>query len=125
MKYLILIAFSIISCKTNVSKTTELNKNSEMMDQQSTFRKSLSENNTYTLYYKIAENMNSPVKIFTYYVTDTDTGKMVKKIESIAAEKIYWKDSNTLAIIPYTEMIQKSDVVGEINQPNEILIKIK
>ncbi|SEG27689.1 hypothetical protein SAMN05421847_1867 [Halpernia humi] len=96
-----------------------------MMDQQSTFRKSLSENNTYTLYYKIAENMNSPVKIFTYYVTDTDTGKMVKKIESIAAEKIYWKDSNTLAIIPYTEMIQKSDVVGEINQPNEILIKIK
>lgn len=125
MKYLILIAFSIISCKTNVSKTTELNKNSEMMDQQSTFRKSLSENNTYTLYYKIAENMSSPVKIFTYYVTDTDTGKMVKKIESIAAEKIYWKDSNTLAIIPYTEMIQKSDVVGEINQPNEILIKIK
>ena len=125
MKYLILIAFSIISCKTNVSKTTELNKNSEMMDQQSTFRKSFSENNTYTLYYKIAENMNSPVKIFTYYVTDTDTGKMVKKIESIAAEKIYWKDSNTLAIIPYTEMIQKSDVVGEINQPNEILIKIK
>ncbi|WP_103913823.1 hypothetical protein [Halpernia humi] len=125
MKYLFLIAFSIISCKTNVSKTTELNKNSEMMDQQSTFRKSLSENNTYTLYYKIAENMNSPVKIFTYYVTDTDTGKMVKKIESIAAEKIYWKDSNTLAIIPYTEMIQKSDVVGEINQPNEILIKIK
>lgn len=124
MKYIILIFFLIISCKSYTSHKVDLNKKKEIMDEQSSFKKIMNENGTYALNYRVADNIDSPVKIFTYYVTDTATNRMIKKSEDVAAEKIYWKDNATLAIIPYTGMIQKNDVVGEVNKPNEILIKI-
>ncbi|MGS0749100.1 hypothetical protein [Halpernia sp. GG3] len=125
MKYLLLLALSIISCKTSASKSIAIKKTNEMVNQKSAFSKLANSDNSYTLYYKIEKNSNSPVKLFTYYVTDNKTNKILKTTEQIAAEKIFWKDDHTLAIIPYTEMIPKNDVVGEPFKIAEILINIK
>lgn len=116
--------FSMISCKTNNAKHKEVNSMSELVGHQNTFFKMLNDNNSLTLYYKVDESINNPVKIFTYYVADSKTKKILKTSEQVAAEKIYWKDNVTLAIIPYSDAMQKNDVVGSPNKNNEILIKI-
>lgn len=125
MKLIIFLIFSTISCATNTSKPPVSSNMEKLTNQQSTFKKIINNNNSYSLFYKVETNVNSPVQLFSYYITDSKTNKVVKKTEQVAAEKIYWKDNNTLAIIPYTEMIQKNDVVGAPVKTNEILIKIK
>lgn len=124
MKYTLFLLLSIISCKISPNKTTEIAKN-KLVAQQNLFKKVVNGNNSYTLYYKVDENINTPVRIFTYYITNTQTKKIVKSSEQVAAEKMYWKDNNTIAIVPYTEMIQKNNEVGAAEKINEILINIK
>ncbi|MBC7555843.1 MAG: hypothetical protein H7195_02660 [Chryseobacterium sp.] len=124
MKYTLFLLLSIISCKVSPNKTTEITKN-KLVAQQSLFTKVVNGNNSYTLYYKVDENINTPVRIFTYYITNTQTKKIVKPSEQVAAEKMYWKDNNTIAITPYTEIIQKNNEVGAPEKINEILINIK
>ncbi len=125
MKYLVLFSIVIISCKSNnVTVNKSIDKTS-VINQQNDYSKLLSSNNSYTLYFKVEKGVSGPVKIFTYYVTNTSTKKTVKSSQQIAAEKIYWKDDHTLAIIPYTEMVQKQSDVYEPEKSNEILINIK
>jgi hypothetical protein len=125
MKYLIFFIFTISSCKTSTSKTTEVNNVNELVKQQNMFTKIINGDNSYVLYYKVEKSINNPVKIFTYYIMDNQSKKVIKTSEQVAAEKIYWKDNTILAIIPYTEVMQKNDVVGAPDSTNEILIKIK
>lgn len=125
MKYLIFFVLSIFSCKSTTNNTLEATKKNEAMVKRSDFIKVANNNNSYNLYYKIDENKHTPVKIFTYYVTNLQTGKVVKPSQQVAAEKIYWKDENTLAIVPYIEMIKENNEVGATPKINEIIINIK
>lgn len=125
MKYFIFFLFSITSCKTSNATAMVVHDKNPQMNLKSTFKKMVNANNTYNLFYKVESNMNNPVKIFTYYITDYQTNKMVKTSTQVAAEKIYWKNDTTLAIIPYVEVMKKNDVVEDIEKTNEILIKIK
>lgn len=109
-----------------MSKDSENSKSNELIvNQESDFKNMLSKGGTYTLHYRVEEEKNSPVKRFTYYVTTTSDKKVARKIETLAAEKIYWKNNNTLAIIPYVEVMRASTEVGVNPQQQEILITIK
>lgn len=124
MKYIIPIFAILASCKS-VANEPAMNSKNESAQKQESYKKMISENSTYTLHYKVKEDMTSPVKLFTYYVTSTKNNKTIRSSETVAAEKIYWKDDHTLAIIPYTEVMQQSTEVGVDIQPKEILINIK
>ena len=50
-------------------------------------------------------------------------GKIIRKKEGIAAEKIYWKDATTIAVILYKEVQQITTIPEQITD-NEILIKL-
>ena len=106
-------------------EATNSENNQVIVKQESDFKYMLSKTGTYTLHYKVEEDKNSPVKRFTYYVTTTADKKIARKTETVAAEKIYWKNDYTLAIIPYVEVMRESTEVGVSPQPQEILIIIK
>ena len=125
MKFIIFSTLLLFSCKTNTSKAPELSNMNELLNQQNAFTKILNGDNSLVLYYKVEKNKSNPVKIFTYYVVDGHSKNIVKSADQVAAEKIYWRDNKTLAIIPYTEVIQKDINVGDTDKSNEILIKIK
>ena len=125
MKYIIPILAILVSCNSVANEPAVTTKANEPMQQQGDYKKMISKNSTYTLHYKVKEDMTSPVKLFTYYVTSTTNNKTIRSSETVAAEKIYWKDDHTLAIIPYTEVMQQSTEVGADPKPKEILINIK
>lgn len=125
MKYFFLLFASLMSC-TSMSTDPENSKSNDVIvNQESDFKHVLSKGGTYTLHYKMEEEKNSPVKRFTYYVTTTADKKVARKSETVAAEKIYWKNNYTLAIIPYVEVMRASTEVGVNPQQQEILITIK
>ena len=125
MKYIIPILAILVSCNSVANEPAGSTKATEPMHHQGDYKKMISKNSTYTLHYKVKEDMTSPVKLFTYYVTSTENNKTIRSSETVAAEKIYWKDDHTLAIIPYTEVMQQSTEVGADPKPKEILINIK
>lgn len=125
MKYFGFTFILFLSCKGVTNNSSTPNNSHQVMENQVNFKKLLSKNYTYTLNYEIKDQQNSPVKRFTYFITVTKTNKMIRNSETIAAEKIYWKDDSTLAIIPYVEVMQQSNEVGVNPQTKEILIKLK
>jgi len=125
MKYHILALPFLLSCNSISNVPSNPQNKIEIVKQQGDFKQLLSSNNTYTLYYQIEEQKNSPVKRFTFYVSINADHKTARSTETVAAEKIYWKDDQTLAIIPYVEVMQESTEVGVNPQPKTILIKIK
>ena len=125
MKYHIIALAFLISCNSIGNDPSNSQNKKEIVKQQSDFKQLLSSNKTYTLNYKIEEQKNSPVKRFTFYVTITANKKTARNSETVAAEKIFWKDDHTLVILPYVEVMQQSTEVGVNPQPKTILIKIK
>lgn len=124
MKYLLLIFAGMLSCKSTgarapVSKTAQAKVNP-----QDAFRQLASKEGSYILYYKVDAPENSPVRQYTYYITSTETNKIVRSTQSVTAEKIYWKTDQILAIIPYTEVMKHSDNVNVNHNPKEILINL-
>lgn len=119
-----LFSNALTGCSTNKDPKETPIKNSEIVNTQSNFSKLLSKNSSYTLHFKVEEKMNSPVRFYTYYITSTKDNMIVKKETGIAAEKIYWKNDHTLAIIPYVEVMQQTTEINENHQPNEILIDL-
>ena len=124
MKYLLLITALITSCKSTDAETSVPKTNTPKVEQVDDFQQLASKNGSYILHYKVKEDKSSPVKWYTYYVTAAKSKKIVKPSEGLTAEKIYWKDDHTLAIIPYTEVMQHSDDVNVNLQPKEILIDL-
>lgn len=122
VKTIIFCVFITLSCESKKSMDSLLNQNTNTINNDYSTKNS--PNNTYTLYYKISEKENSPVKWISYYVIKNSDKKTVKKEEGIAAEKIYWKNDNTIAIIPYQDIIQASSLEDDIKS-NEIMIKLE
>lgn len=124
MKYLLLIFAGMLSCKSTEAQApiskTELAK----VNPQDGFRQLTSKEGSYILYYKVDAPENSPVRQYTYYITSTETKKVVRSPQSVTAEKIYWKTDQILAIIPYTEVMKHSANVNENHNPKEILINL-
>lgn len=114
-----------ISCETTVKPAINPENTDQPMTQQKDYKTSNNTANTLVLHYKVEEESTNPVRRFTYYVTDRSSGKVIRQSEVVAAEKIYWKDNTTLAVIPYKEVMQKYEVPGEPEVKNEILIYIK
>lgn len=125
MKYLLLFFMLIISCDSTINSVPDEINSNEIVKKQEGFQRLVSKNTTNTAFYKVDKTMNSPVQLFTFYVTNTKSNKVVRETEKIAAERIYWKDDHTLAIVPYVGMVQQSNEVGVNDKIKEILITIK
>lgn len=121
MRVLIIIFLTMMACEPSSKLAVE----QKVAVQDQSFRKVSNNNHTYTLHYKIVENTKSPVRNFTYFVSKYNTSEIIKKQETTAAEKIYWKDNNILAVVPYTDVARQPTEVGSTTNPNEILINIK
>ncbi len=87
------------------------------------FLKNESPNKEFILFYKIEEKKDNPVRWITFFVIKTSDQKIIRKKEGIAAEKIYWKDATTIAVILYKEVQQITTIPEQITD-NEILIKL-
>ena len=85
--------------------------------------KNESPNKEFILFYKIEEKKDNPVRWITFFVIKTSDQKIIRKKEGIAAEKIYWKDATTIAVILYKEVQQITTIPEQITD-NEILIKL-
>lgn len=115
----------LMSCETQ-SKADSVKISAKNLEvNQMNYKTVSNSDNTLTLHYSVKEEITDPVRIFSYYVTDSSTKNTVKTLEKVAAEKIYWKDNNTIAIIPYKEVMQKEDDLNAPRIENELLIKIK
>lgn len=122
MKLLIIFSLLVMSC---TSKSVNLQPRGEdEMQEKSGYKSALNSTNTYILYYKVNQEIDTPVKIFSYWVKEKSTGKTILKETEMAAEQIYWKNADTLAIIPYHDAIRAETVPGA-STVKEILIKIK
>lgn len=125
MKYLLFCFLLIISCDSMINSASDEKKSNEIVKVQEGFQQLISKNTTHTLFYKVEKTLNTPVQLIAFYVTNTKSNKVVREIEKIAAERIYWKDDQTLAIIPYVGIVQQSNEVGVQDKIKEILITIK
>lgn len=125
MKKIILLMI-LLSCSSNanINKVQKTDRNQIEITYKD-FHQKGNKNGRYTLYYKVEENQMSPVKWFTYFVVDNSNNKIIREPKGVAAEDIYWKNENTLAIVPYKEVEQLQTIVGENKNNNEILINIK
>lgn len=114
------------SCETSVKSTKSTTEKDVAMVQETDYKISANKSNTRMLHYKLEESISNPIPRITYYVTDQLSKKVVTEKAVVAAEKIYWKNNTTLAIIPYKGMIKKEEIPDvNINANNEILIPIK
>lgn len=119
----------VLSCKAadqqllkTLPKTTELSE--EGVNQKVKFKNSPNASGTMVLYYRVIHAVNSPVTSVEFYVKEQKSGKILKPTETLAAEKIYWKDNNSIAVIPYEDAMKHQEL-GEILETREIIIKIK
>lgn len=108
-----------------INSASDEKKSNEIVKVQEGFQQLISKNTTHTLFYKVEKTLNTPVQLIAFYVTNTKSNKVVREIEKIAAERIYWKDDQTLTIIPYVGIVQQSNEVGVQDKIKEILITIK
>lgn len=125
MKSLVLL-ISLLSCSAKTATSPDQNPDLGMsVENLQTNLKSINnKDNTATLHYIISGEKNSPVRKVEYYITDTKSGKIIKTKETVAAEKIYWKDNQSIAIVPYSDA-PRQEVLGSPNIDNEIIVKIK
>lgn len=129
MKFFSVLMF-LVSCtamqKTGTTPESDLNvsNSGQIAPARENFKHVVSPSGTYILYYKKKENANSPVIMLEYFVISKKTGKTIKAKETLAAEKIYWKDNNSIAIIPYEDAMKHQEL-GEEPENREIIIKIK
>ncbi len=122
MKYYIIILLFLISCKMQNSNSTRANIVNNYQ-KETGFLKNESPNKEFILFYKIEEKKDNPVRWITFFVIKTSDQKIIRKKEGIAAEKIYWKDATTIAVILYKEVQQITTIPEQITD-NEILIKL-
>lgn len=113
-----LFIMMLISCTTNNNNLSIEN------DYTRQYKKKLNENGTYIIYYKINNLENSSIKNISFFVTDKKN-KIVRKEETITAEKIDWKDNNTISVIPYVGIIEKEEEISDTLKSNEKLITIQ
>ncbi len=122
-RLLTFITFFLLSCKPReVTKKVEFPQSRTQVMTEG-YRKSPNPDSSRILWYKTEQSVNAMAPWYLYFVTDKDGKEIILKEQRILAEKIYWKDKNTLAIIPYREMIQEESL--ENPNKNEILINIK
>lgn len=127
IKFILLFSFIFFqNCRSKDKSTidTTLSTLPEMRDNQA-YKKSPNPSHTLILNYTITESVKSPVKMITYYVTDVNSNKVIYSKKEVAAERISWKDDQTLMIVPYIGMVKKTEEVGQEDESTTILIKIK
>ena len=120
MKLHLFLFFILFSCKPVV----DANKQTIEAIKDKTFKVIPNSDRTLKLYFKKEESFADPIPKVTYLVTDYQTENVKKNLETVAAEKIYWKSNTVIAVIPYHEVMKEPTEVGKIDNKNEILIKI-
>lgn len=101
-----------------------LSSSEQTMPARDGYKQVLNPSGTYILFYKRIETVNSPVVLIEYFVDNKKTGKNIKPKARVAAEKIYWKDDISLAIVPYSDAMKHQEL-NELPENREIIIKIK
>ena len=120
MKLHLFLFFILFSCKPVV----DANKQTIEAIKDKTFKVIPNSSRTLKLYFKKEESFADPIPKVSYFVTDYQTENVKKNLETVAAEKIYWKSNTVIAVIPYHEVMKEPTEVGKIDNKNEILIKI-
>ena len=119
MEYYIIILLFLISCKMQNSNSTRANIVNNYQ-KETGFLKNESPNKEFILFYKIEEKKDNPVRWITFFVIKTSDQKIIRKKEGIAAEKIYWKDATTIAVILYKEVQQITTIPEQITSSEGI-----
>lgn len=113
----------VFSCKSkNSNETKYINYQDKI---ENGYYRKVSPNGFYSIFYKFSNIEKSPVKGLTYFIIRNSDNKKIKEEEGLAAEDIYWKDNDSIAIIPYREVEQAVLSIGDIKTNNELIIKIK
>ncbi|WDT69075.1 hypothetical protein [Cloacibacterium sp. TD35] len=124
MRSFIVFFILIISCKSSPKNIADSNSDYKT-NMEASFLKKESPDKNYILFYKIDQQKNSPAHWITFFVVKTKDKTIVIPQEGIAAEDIYWKNTDTLGIIVYKEVEQGSTTVVDKNiNNNEITIKL-
>lgn len=113
----------VFSCKSkNSNEIKYINYQDKI---ENGYYRKVSPNGVYSIFYKFSNIEKSPVKWLTYFIIRNSDNKKIKEEEGLAAEDIYWKDNDSIAIIPYREVEQAVLSIGDIKTNNELIIKIK
>lgn len=123
MRVFVVFLIFVISCQPSQKAINHANSESKIM-MESTFLKKESPDKKYILFYKIDQQKNSPVKWITFFVVKAKDETIVRPQEGFAAEDIYWKDANTIALVAYKEVEQSSSIPNQNTNNNEIIIKL-